>query len=160
MKTLIVFDSKHGTVKDCATKVGDKLNGEVSLVQVQNKKQWPSLDEYDQVIIGGSIHAGKLQKSITEFCQVNLDKLLQKKVGIFLCTLTPVAEAFHYIEELFPPKLVEHAAAKSCFGGAMYYERMNFVERFIMKKITKSSVNLYQVSDDTIEDFAAVCLTD
>ncbi|PKM79945.1 MAG: flavodoxin [Firmicutes bacterium HGW-Firmicutes-14] len=155
MKTLIVYDSTHGTVKECAGKLEGRLSGEVTAVKISNKKSWPVVDDFDNVIIGASIHAGKIQKSVGSFCRENLDKLTNKKVGIFLCTLTPADQAFHYIEEQFPPELVQHASEKSCFGGAVHFERMNFIERFIMKKITKSASNIYQVSEDAITHFAS-----
>lgn len=153
MNTLIVYDSKHGTVKECAEKLVQRLGGQVTAIKISNKKQWPQLDSYDNVIIGASIRAGKIQKTVDLFCREHLDKLLQKKVGIFLCTMTPAEEAFHYIEEQFPPELIKHAIMKSCFGGAVFFERMNFVERFIMKKITKTSENIYHVSEDALESF-------
>ena len=153
MKTLVAYDSKHGTVKECAEKLAHKLADRVTVSNISKKQRWPKIDDYDNVIIGASIHAGKVQNSVKKFCQENLEQLLSKKVGIFLCTLTPAEEAYHYIEEQFPKELQQHAAVNSCFGGAVFFERMNFVERFIMKKITKSSENIYQVSEDAIGNF-------
>jgi len=153
MKTLIVYDSKHGIVRDCAEKLEHKFKEKVTVIKISKKKQWPNIDEFDSIIIGASVHIGKIQKSIKDFCEKNLDKLKHKKVGIFLCSLTEPAEAYHYIEEQFPEELQQHAIIKSCFGGAVIFEKMNFVERFMMKKITKSSENINNVSEDAIESF-------
>lgn len=67
--------------------------------------------------------------------------------------MTPAEEADHYFEEQFPLQLLKYVNAKSCFGGAIFFERMNFVERFVIKKVAKIKHNVNQVSDETIDRF-------
>ena len=41
---------------------------------------------YDTIIIGGSVYVGKVSKTLRAFCESNLDTLLEKRVGVFLCS--------------------------------------------------------------------------
>ena len=65
MKTLILYATRHGCAEKCATK------------------------------LGGSIHAGKIQKGVKDFCAKNLEVLKGKRLGLYLCCMEegPKAEA-------------------------------------------------------------------
>ena len=138
MKTLIIYASTYGYAKECADKLKEMIEGEVT---ASNRKtdQVPPLDGFDQVIIGGSIYMGQIQKKIKEYCTANLKPLLQKKVGLFLCCGLP--ENFEdTIKNCFPRELLEHAAVKECFGGELRIEKMNLAHKMIaglMQRATK-----------------------
>jgi menaquinone-dependent protoporphyrinogen oxidase len=154
MKTLIIYSSKYGAVQECAEKLKGLLDGETDIVQMEKKAPKVVLAGYDRVVIGGSIHAGKLQKNVRAFCDENLDALKAKKVGLFLSSLTPPEQAGHYFTETFPEGLVKSAKAMSGFGGKVVFESMNPIERFILKKITKTDKSFSRISDKHIGDFA------
>ena len=42
---------------------------------------------YGAVVVGGSVHAGKIQKSVRAFCDRNLETLKGKRRGLFLCRM-------------------------------------------------------------------------
>jgi menaquinone-dependent protoporphyrinogen oxidase len=42
------------------------------------KNDKPDLGQYDQIIVGGSIHAGMIQKSVKDFCKNHTVELLDK----------------------------------------------------------------------------------
>jgi menaquinone-dependent protoporphyrinogen oxidase len=153
MNTLIIYDSRHGTAGECADILTSLLPGSVTVYKLGSPAPVPDLDAYDEIIIGGSIKAGSLQKSVKQYCASERSRLLRKKLGLFLCALTPPAQAVTYLSQ-YPEDLLGHAAAKDCFGGALRYERMNMLERFIMKKISKSPVNIEQINRDRIAAFA------
>ena len=67
MKNLIVYATKHGTVKKCAEMLKVKLNGETVLANVN--EEVPDLDNFDNVILGGSIYIGKIQKRVIKICR-------------------------------------------------------------------------------------------
>ena len=78
MKTLIAYGSKHGAAAKCAVILKEKIRGEVEMINLQ-QIQNIALKDYDNVIIGGSIYAGAIQKQVTAFCSQNLEILKQKK---------------------------------------------------------------------------------
>lgn len=82
MTNLIVYCSSHGTTAKAAQLLGESLVGKVELVDLSKHKN-PDLTPYDAVIIGGSIHAGMIQRKLKKFITMNHDTLLTKKPGSF-----------------------------------------------------------------------------
>lgn len=136
MKTLILYATKYGSAEKCVQMLKSYMPGEVDVV---NAKKTRAVDPtpYDQVIIGGSVYVGKVQKEITDFCQQYMDELLQKKVGLFVCCGTANTDRT-YIEGLFPKQLVDHALWACDVGGEMNMEKMSFIERLAVNMIKKS----------------------
>jgi menaquinone-dependent protoporphyrinogen oxidase len=77
MTTLIVYASKHGCTEKCAHKLQERITGEVEMLNLKKPVTF-SPEKYDMIIIGGSIHAGKIQKRIKKFCLNHLDVLKKK----------------------------------------------------------------------------------
>jgi hypothetical protein len=48
---------------------------------------------------------------------------------------------------------VEKAGARAVLGGALFFEKMNPVERFILKKIAGSDQNIDKIDPQQIERF-------
>ena len=152
MKTVIIYASKHGCTEMSAEKVKDLLDGDVEVVPVKMARKH-DLNSFDRIIIGGSIHAGMLQGAIKKFCQSNLKRLLTKKVGLFLCCMEEGDKAWEQFNNGYPEKLRNHATAKGLFGGAFNFERMNAIEKAIIKKISGTDKSISKVSDDAIKTF-------
>ena len=139
MNTLVVYASKHGSAEDCAKTVAGKLKGKVELVNLKEKIV-KDVFVYDEVIIGGSIYAGRIQKEVTEFCSKNLDVLKSKNLGLFICCMN-IENSKMQLESSFPKELTNLAKAKEGFGGEFRFKKMNFFERFIVKAIYKKDKN-------------------
>jgi len=77
MSTLIVYASSHGCTEKCAQKVSDQLASKSYLLNLKRSNP-DDLNRYDTILIGGSIHVGKMQKAVKKFCENHLDGLLQK----------------------------------------------------------------------------------
>ncbi|MDF2947238.1 MAG: hypothetical protein K0S51_1917 [Bacillales bacterium] len=154
MKTIIIYATKQGSSEEAAQFLKNKLNGEVSLVNLLKGKV-PPIKEFDTVIIGGSIYAGKIQKKLSAYVKENLPKILTKHVGLFIC-------AAHFDPEVikkelvasFPEELFNHAIAKDAFGYKIQREKLNFIEKAIVKKIMGIAENTNKLSVERIEDFA------
>ena len=61
MKNLIIFTTKHGCVEKCSTLLQQKLHGETTMVNLK-KDVIPDLEGFQNIILGGSIYVGKIQK--------------------------------------------------------------------------------------------------
>jgi len=133
MKTAIVYDTSHGTTEKVANMIAS-FNSSIEIFNLKENKN-VNLDEFDQVIIGGSIHVGKIRRRVKEFCLKNLDKLLQKRVGLYLCAMNE-PEYENELKLAFSEELRNHAVIKKVVGGEFLFDRMNFLERFIVKKIS------------------------
>ena len=155
MKTLIAYATKHGTSEKCAKMLKAELNGEVDLVNLE-KMSKIDLGGYDQVIIGGSVYAGRMRKPVRAFCLQHLEELKNKRVGLFFCGIADGKDADDELNSIYPPELLKAAVVKEFFGGEATIDQMNFFEKFIMKKVANVTTNLSKIREDKIIDFAKV----
>ena len=154
MKTLILYATRHGCAEKCAAKLAAALQGEV---KTENLKTAGAigLSDFETVVIGGSIHAGKVQKGVKGFCAKNLKVLKGKRLGLFLCCMEEGPKAEEQFAGAFPDDLVRAATAKGLFGGEFDFDRMNWLEKAIIKKISKIDTSVSKIKEQAILDFAA-----
>jgi len=138
MKTLVIYATTYGFTKECVEDLKKQIKGDILTVNVMSDKK-PSLDEFDNIVIGGSIYMGHFQKKLRTFCTENLNMLLNKRLGLFLCC--GLLENFEEtLKRSFPEELLKKAVVKECFGGELRTDKMNFVHKMIsglMKKATE-----------------------
>lgn len=129
--TIIAYSSTHGTAAECARRLAQKIqNAEV----VDLKKKMIDPSGYDCVILGSSVYGGQVQQEVQNYCKKYLGILLQKPLGIYLTCLTQdKAEIRWFLENGFPNEIVEHLTALCTPGGAVYFTKMNFLERNVSK---------------------------
>ncbi|MBN2104507.1 flavodoxin domain-containing protein [bacterium] len=151
MKTLIIYASMHGCTQQAAEKLKPELSGEVKIQNLKEKTP-VFIDAFDTVIIGGSIHAGRIQKSVINFCKNNLEILLQKKVGLFICCMDK-NRAQEQFDNAFPDLLRRHARAKGLFGGAFDFNKMNFLQKAIVRKVSGIEQSVEKINKQAISDF-------
>ncbi len=152
-KTLIVFATKHGCAEKCSGKVAAALSGEVSVLAIKDARKI-DLAAFDAVAVGGSIYAGRVQGSVRDFCAKNLAALMGKRLGLFICHMEQGAKAEVEFAAAFPKELVDAAAAKGLFGGAIDLERMKGLERFLVKKMAKMTASVSKIDEANIAAFA------
>lgn len=151
MKTAIVFASKHSTTMKVAQKIQDGMgNSNADLFDLK-KNNRIDISRYDQVIIGGSIHAGSIQKSVTRFCKANTVDLVQKPLGLFLCCMDEKKAAIEF-ESAYPELLRSHAKSKKIMGGEFLIEKMNFIEKLIIKKVSKVTSTVSKIDEGKITE--------
>lgn len=144
MKSLILFGSKHGTVEICANKLKEYLNGEIDIVNVDNNDDI-LLDKYDNIIIGSSVYAGAFNKKVKAFIENNKNKLINKKLGLFMCCMSQGERIREQFEQNVSKEILEAAVVKSNFGGGFKFSKMNFFEKNIIKMIAKKDKDLGEI---------------
>jgi len=153
MNTLIVYGTKYGCTEKCASILSKKLTGTVDLY---NLKEATSIDisKYGKIIIGGSIYIGKIQKEVSEFCTKNLDKLKEKKIGLFICGMQSGDVLETELNNSYPQELLKGALVKEHFGGEFIMKKMNFIEKVIVKKVSKVDKDTSNILEENINKFA------
>ncbi len=136
MRTLIAYATSHGTARNCAEHLLELLDGDTTLVQLGVQKV-PPLDDFDQIIVGGSIHIGRIQKPVRKFLVDRYDELVTKRLGLFICCLAEDKEADDELATAFPEPLRERAIITSAFGGCFLPARVNFIQRKAMEMIIR-----------------------
>ena len=156
MNILIAYASQYGCTEKCANMLSANLKGNDLLVSVVDLggKQKIALNDYDTVIIGGPITAGRINAKVKKFCAGNLTELLKKKIGLFICAAA-AEQAQKELSDNFPQELLNAAVVKGYFGYEFNLEKMNFAMRAIIKKISKIDKSVSNILEDNIKDFAA-----
>ena len=152
MRYLILYMSHHGTTRRVAKQLSELLGKENVTVVDLSMDRLPDLAAYHTVIIGGSIHAGKIQGKVRKFCEAHQEELLHKRIGLFLCYLDKARghEEFH---NSFPHDLIEHAVVHGFFGGEFLFNEMNFLERMIVRKISGVQKDVSELDTSAIRSF-------
>ena len=153
MKTCIVYLTKHGTSEKAAFMLKGAIGNGCVVLNLKNEKNI-ALNDYDNVIVGGSIHVGKLNKSLSQFIKENEKVLLSKRLGLFLCCMESEEVAKQEFETAFSEQLRNHASAAEVFGGEFLFEEMNFIEKAIVKKVAGVQETTHRLDHRKIESFA------
>lgn len=153
MKTVIIYTTKHGCTDKCAHTLANELDINTSLKNLETEKNI-DFSKHDTVIIGGSIHAGAINKKLRSFVDKNVDSLLQKKLGLFICCMYEGEKALAQFQDAFPEVLREKAIAHGIFGGEFDLEKMNFLEKAIVKKVANVEESVSNINYANIKSFA------
>jgi menaquinone-dependent protoporphyrinogen oxidase len=152
MKTAIIYASNHGTTEEVAGKIQQGLGEDKARLFNLKHKNHFDLSQFDQIIVGGSIHAGSVQKRVRNFIDKNQPELLEKRLGLFLCCMHE-QEAETEFNNAYPEILRSHATSKKIMGGEFRFERMNFIEKALVKKIAGINQSVYKVDENKIKEF-------
>jgi menaquinone-dependent protoporphyrinogen oxidase len=153
MRTLIVYGTKYGCAQKCAMELSKELNDNVELVNLKEKGSI-DLTKYERVIIGGSVYIGTIQKEVTEFINKNLNELTNKEIGLFICGMQDGEMIEKEITDNFPSELINKAKSIKHFGGEFTFNKMNFMEKIIVKKVSKITSDKSAIQHDNIKKFA------
>ena len=153
MKTAIIYSTTHGFTTSVVQQLKEKLNGEVDIINL--RQGHPSgLDSYHRIILGGSIHAGQIQRRLRDFIEQNLDVLANKELGLFICCMHEGQEAKDQLLNAFPEKLHQYSKAEAILGGAFDFDKMNFLERMIVRKVAGVRESTRKTDHKAVERFA------
>ena len=153
MKTAIIFASKHGTSSKVAHQLAALLGKDKT--EIFNLKESVHLDlsNFESIILGGSIHAGGIQKSVRNFCTLHTVDLVQKPLGLFICCMDE-QRAMSEFETAYPELLRNHAKSRKVMGGEFLFDRLNFIEKFLVKKISGITSTVSKIDEDKVREMA------
>lgn len=154
MKTLIIYATKYGTTKKAAEKLKDIMPGEVLLINIM-EQEVPSLDNYDNVILGGSIYVGKIQDKLTSYINSNLQSIIKKRVGLFICCAQKDSNTvMKEFQDSFPAEIYSNALAKEVFGYGFHFESMGLFEKIIVGLIMGIKASVSELNEASIKKLA------
>jgi menaquinone-dependent protoporphyrinogen oxidase len=113
-----------------------------------------SIEAFDAVLVGSSIHVGKHQSVVREFVREHREALSARPTGFFQVSLSSAtddeerrAEAAGYVEA-FVEATGWHPDRIGLFGGALRYSEYGFLKRLLMKGIAKDATGDTDTSRD------------
>jgi len=153
MSTLILYVTQHGAAEKSAIILKEKLQD--NDVDVKNlRKDTFDLKDYENIILGCSIHAGHVQGKMKKFIKKNEAILKKKKVGLFITCMEQGEESNQYFSKNFDESFINSLKVKALFGGEFNFDKMNFFEKAIIKKISGFTETVSHINENKIADFA------
>lgn len=151
MRTLVIYESKHGSTKKCVDYIiSNKINIDIYKASIFDG----NLSDYNQILVASSVYMGQFQKSIKQFFVHYEDILLDKPLHIIYCGMNK-AEIENVPSQNMSSKLIEHANIQHV-GGAYNFKSMNFLERFIVKKLAKVKDSLEDIHYDKLNQIKKI----
>lgn len=136
MTVLVVFGSKYGSTSRVAHHIADVFAQKGLQVEVRTPDQQPDLSQYDAVVIGSAIYAGRWRRSIRNFVRTNGPALAALPVWLF--SVGPLGN---------PPTPTENpkdansalesldARGHELFAGALDSTHMSFGDRAMIRAL-------------------------
>lgn len=155
---LVCYGTGEGQTAKVAERVADELDSlghDATTVNVKEIDPDLDLDDYDAVLVGASIHAGRHQKAVRKWVSANRDALARKPTGFFQVSLSSAdaeneesaAEAAGYVDE-FVEATGWRPDRIGLFGGALRFSEYGFLMRAMMRFIAKRSYPEADTSSD------------
>ena len=152
--TAVIFSTKHGCAKQCAALLQEQLYNPADLFQLG--KDTVNLANYDQVILGGSIYAGTIQKEMKQFCEKNKEQLLRKKLAFYTCGMQEGQSAKEQLSANYPADLLAHAVVREPFGGKLHMQNMRWWEKLVIRIVMKTTDDQDRIDQAAIKAFAKI----
>ncbi|NHN49258.1 protoporphyrinogen oxidase [Halostella sp. JP-L12] len=152
----------YGTGEGQTAKVADRIvatlserGHEASALDVRNRPDSFTLDEYDADVVGATIHVGKHQDAIRDFVTETRDALAEmptafRQVSLSSATEEKREEAAGYVES-FITETGWHPDRIGQFGGALRFSEYGFLRRLMMKQIAKDLLDEERRSNGDVE---------
>jgi len=153
MKVIIIYESLHGSTERCAGLLQNQILSELEIRRLQDNEDI-NLDEFDTVIIGGSIHMGVIQTRIENFIKKNYSLLMDKKLGLYLCCMEEGENAQQQFNKAYPSDLRKKSVAAGLFGGEFNLRKMNYFEKKLTRKLTGIKTSVSKLNVEEIRKFA------
>ncbi|MBO4978971.1 MAG: hypothetical protein J6D16_01040 [Clostridia bacterium] len=149
MNILIAYASKSGTTEDAAKMLGGHFSAHnVSYADLMAES--PHVEDYDVIVVGSYVRAGKIAKDAAAFLQKNREAILARPFGLYLCC-NFTDKALDYFKSNFDEELWQGAASAMCFGGEIRLERQKGMDKLIMR-IVLHFIRANNRSEDKKED--------
>jgi len=138
----------YGTGEGQTAKIAERITAtiserghEASAIDVRDRPDSLTLEAYDAVVVGASIHVGKHQGEVRDFVTDNRDTLSEMPSAFFQVSLSSAdeenrEEAAGYVES-FITETGWHPDRIGQFGGALPFSEYGFLKRLMMKRIAK-----------------------
>ena len=135
MKTLIVFDSRHGFTERCLDLLAAELPPGVDLWPLRRRPGTPDWGSYDVVVFGGPVYFGRFSPKLVGFLGRNMGALsAHRSVAAFVVSLSPRAAALKYLNQALPAPLTGKPGHVACFGGGIVWRNLAWWEKFLLKR--------------------------
>lgn len=150
MKTLIVYGTKYGTTEKAANILKERIPGQVDVVNLRENSQ-PSIQDYDVILVGSAVYGGGVRKEVRRFFDHRKDELFKKPFGLFLAAGNTLEVKRNYVVYV-GKDVFDQAGIREHIGFGFDFNKMNFFEKVITKKVAKVNKNIESINHQGIEN--------
>ena len=153
---LLAYTSDEGQTAKVARRVAavlDEQGHDPTTVDLASNGHL-AVEDYDAVLVGASIHAGKHQSSAVDFARERRDELAARPGGFFQVCLSAAsddeerrAETVTYLDN-FVAQTGWKPTRTATFAGALRYSEYGFLKRLMMKRIAGQATGDTDTSRD------------
>ncbi len=146
MKALVVYGTSEGMTARIADRMAQTARGlgyDVDVLDAARVPRSLSLEPYDAILVGGSVHMRGYQRSVRRFIVEQRHLLSIRRSAFFSVCLAIHStnegdrqEALR-LADAFPAGLGWRPAAVHVFAGALMYTKYGFITRAIMRAIAR-----------------------
>lgn len=155
MKILIVYGTTEGHTRKIVRYMEDVLQDAGDKVTIADATEDPpGPEDYDAVLIGGSIHGHHYQSAVAHYISTNA-AALNRKAGAFFSVCLAVAsdhQEEHREAQKIAADFLEQTGWKPLMttqiAGALKYTQYDFFKRFLMRMIAKREGHTTNTAQD------------
>jgi menaquinone-dependent protoporphyrinogen oxidase len=171
---LLAYDTLEGQTRKIAQRLAEAFVGSGHQVRVIDLRKPPaglSLDGYDALLVGASVHFGKHSRRLSDFVHRHQAALETTSAGFFSVSLSAAgtekerSDARRFVEE-FLRSTGWRPTKTATFAGGLLYRDYGLLKRWMMKKIardagkdTDTSRNHEYTDWNAVEQFASEFLS-
>ncbi|HNX94619.1 MAG TPA: flavodoxin domain-containing protein [Holophaga sp.] len=147
-KALVAFDSRTGSTAAMAEMIGRVLAEGIPHVEIRPIQAVQALTEYDAVVLGSPIRAGRLTRETLRFVDKHRAELREKRVACFVSGMTLADDSMQRLDAasvcLDPVRMRLDLVDTAFFAGKMDYAMLGFFTRMIVKRLMKTPEGDYR----------------
>ena len=155
MKTLVVFDTKHGATQEVAGRIAAGVRGEGGEAAILDLRargaSKAALEGYDSVALGGPSYMGRWSRRAAAFAASREAELAGKEVAVFV--VGNDKEGGSGPAKAALPQALGSRARAAYFGGRLDFPKLSGFERFIIKKVTGKAESSSTLDLEAAEEF-------
>ncbi len=149
-KVAIIYASRRGGTQLFVERLQKELGADHCELFDLKANPSPDIAPGTIRVLGGPVYAGNMLEDVKKYCESHEQALLQCRLALFMCGMNEPAFA-EQLKNAFPEKLQQHAFCVKAVGGAFNFERLNWFERFLVKRISGVKKSTVHYLEDNIE---------
>ena len=159
-KVLIAYSTWAGATHEVANEIGKVFQANLFDVKVIAANESKSIDTYDAILLGTSIHAGQTVKSFRQFIKQNIDILLNKPTALFVVCANMMndsqdngEETLAWLDRVIGKYNKFKPLSIGLFGGATLTDGDDFNKLNVLIRKTITAMNKKIVDEHRRSDF-------
>lgn len=146
---LLLYATVEGQTEKIANTIAGHLTEAGATVTVKNVSdrqfvQQPNLVEFDQLILGASIHAGKIEKAMATFLNTHSREIEAMPRSLFIVLMAAATKdperrerSFAEIRRNLAKQVQLSFADVEMIAGALMYTKYNWLVKWLMKSMVR-----------------------